>query len=190
MKVPLLVPAPPPALPGKTPNFDEVYTTHARSVSRWIQRLGGPRVDAEDVLQEVFLTVHRELPHFRGASKLPAWLFQITYNAVRHRRRKEWLRRWLKGGTQELERHGSLTMLTPVDELEQRQSRAQLYELLDRLPEKYRTVLVLFELEDVGAEELADLMGIAVSTVWVRVHRGRKLLHKALVAEQSSGSAP
>src|SRR5438067_5524112 len=78
-----------------------VYRAHAQDVARWAQRLGGPAVDVEDVTQEVFLAVHRKLAGFRGDSSLTTWLYRITENVVRHRRRKDRWRKRLSGSAEE-----------------------------------------------------------------------------------------
>src|SRR4051812_33481472 len=76
---------------------EQVYRAHVQDVARWAARLGGPRTDVEDVVQEVFLTVQRAMTEFRGDAKVETWLYRITQNVVRHRRRKERWRRWLGG---------------------------------------------------------------------------------------------
>jgi RNA polymerase sigma-70 factor (ECF subfamily) len=67
----------------------------------------------------------------------------------------------------------SPTQPTPVDALEQRQSAESVYRILDRMPHKYRTVLILFELEEMSGEEIAVLTGLKPATVWVHLHRAR-----------------
>jgi RNA polymerase sigma-70 factor (ECF subfamily) len=63
--------------------------------------------------------------------------------------------------------------LTPVDEFERRQASEMVYRILDRLPAKYRNVMVLFELEELSGEEIATLTGLKPATVWVHLHRAR-----------------
>src|SRR5262245_13697994 len=70
----------------------EVYRLHADRVARWVARLGGPAVDVEDTVQEVFVKVHRLLAQFRGDAELTTWLYRITENVTRARRRKERVR--------------------------------------------------------------------------------------------------
>jgi RNA polymerase sigma-70 factor (ECF subfamily) len=173
------VPETPAAKVSETPALEvplevgALYRAHAGRVAHWASRLGGPAIDLEDVVQEVFLTVHRLLPGFRGDAKVSTWLFRITENVVRHRRRKERWRRWL-GGAAEAERVASARP-TPVEELERRQTAERVYRVLDRLPEKYRAVLILFEIDGASGEEIAQLTGTRLETVWVQLHRARKL---------------
>jgi RNA polymerase sigma-70 factor (ECF subfamily) len=154
--------------------FDEVYVAHAAMVMRWAQRLGGPQVDPEDVMQEVFVVVNRRLREFRGQAKLTTWLFRITERVIKSSRRKQRLHSWLSGGTSELERHaGSATGPGPMELVERRQQAEQVYRILDRLPDRYRKVLVLFELEELSTEEIAGLLGTKIGTVRVLLHRAR-----------------
>lgn len=148
-----------------------IYEAHASRVASWVARLAGPELDAEDLVHEVFLVVHKQLPKFRGESKLSTWLYSITYNVVRDRRRRERRRifRTLLGGRQQ---HQSF-VATPVDELEQKQATRLVYQVLDKLKETHRTALILFELEGLSGEEIAELLDISVNTVWVWLHRAR-----------------
>jgi RNA polymerase sigma-70 factor (ECF subfamily) len=147
-----------------------LYQAYAPRVASWAARLAGPGIDAEDLVHDVFLTVHRELPRFRGASKVSTWLYGITANIVRDRRRREkrrWLRHFIFGKREQL--HPP----TPVEDLERRQANELCYRVLDGLDDKHRTVLILFELEGHSGEEIAELTGTRVETVWVQLHRAR-----------------
>jgi RNA polymerase sigma-70 factor (ECF subfamily) len=157
-----------------------LYRAHADRVAAWAHRLGGPGVDVEDVVQEVFLTAHRLWSGFRGEAKPTTWLFRITANVVRHRRRKERWRRWLGGSAGDVAGQIGADGPTPIEALEQKEAARLVYAALDALPEKYRTVLVLFEIEGHAGEEVAELLGVKLATVWVWLHRGRKLLLERL----------
>jgi len=154
-------------------DVEAVYRAHAQRVGRWAARLAGPTLDVDDLVQEVFLTVQRELHTFRGVARLTTWLFRITENVVRHRRRKDRVRRWLMGTADEVAGQLPSPRPTPLESLERRQATELVYRVLDGLPEKYRTVLVLFELEELGGEEIATLLGVKIATVWVQLHRAR-----------------
>jgi len=162
---------------AEPPDIGELYRAHAPAVARWATRLGGPAVDAEDVVHEVFLVAHRRLGEFRGDAKPATWLFRTTDLIVRAHRRKSRLRAWL---TRSVADDGATiepgaSALTPVDVLIDRQRAAQVYRILDSLGEKYRVVLVLFELEGLSGEQIASLTGLKTATVWVRLHRARAL---------------
>lgn len=176
---------------GATLTLDDVFRLHSQDVLRWAARLGGPDIELQDVLQEVFLTVHQELPGFKPRTgKLTTWLFRITENTVRHRRRRERLRHWLKGSSDEAAGHLPSSALHPDEALAQRQSQERFYRVLDGMSEKYRTVLVLFELEAMSGEEIGALLDAKPATVWVWVHRARadflKRMQALMKQEQQS----
>ncbi len=162
----------------------ELYDRYAPQVERWARRLAGPRFDAEDLLHDIFLVVLRRRHEFRGEAKITTWLFRITTQVVRWRRRNAALRGWLWGlhGHWLAEANGS----TPVEDLERREEGMRLYAALDRLPEKYRSVLILFTLEEATGDQIATLLGIDTNTVWVRLHRARAKLADLLTQEELS----
>ena len=156
-------------------SISEVYRLHARDVARWAARLGGPQVDVEDVVQDVFLTAHRLLPEFRGEAKITTWLFRITQNQVRHRLRRLRLRRLFSSSSEEGDLVAELpsNAPSPVDDLERKEARATVYRILDGMSEKYRTAFILFEIEKLSGEEIAQLLSQKVATIWVWLHRAR-----------------
>lgn len=159
---------------------EAIFRAHGAEVSRWLRALAGPDADVEDLLQDVFLVVHRARRGFRGDSALTTWLFGITSNLVRRHRRVQKLKRWL-GGTA-VEVAGALPADGPLaDELLARQqAQRRVYQVLDRLSEKFRDALILFELEGHSAAQIAELYGVTPSVVWVWLHRARTKFHQEL----------
>ncbi len=154
-------------------SFQEAYRDHAQTAARWARQLGGAEIDVEDVVQEVFLVVSRRLSSFRGEARFSSWLFEITRKIVaNHRRRQRW-RFWRAGNEQSLASAPSPGP-DPAAELERRQTVARFYRALDRLPDKYRTVLVLYEIEGLSTQEIADLRAQNLSTVKVQLARARE----------------
>jgi len=170
-------------------DFDAVYRAHAADVARWAARLGGPTVDVEDAVQEVFLIVHRQLAGYRGDAKLTTWLWRITANVARWRRRKERWRRWLGGSADEVAGSIAADGDSPAETLERRQAAAEVYRALDGMAERYRRVLVLFEIEGRSGDEIAELLGARPSTVWVWLHRARAQFLKRLEAGAADAEA-
>jgi RNA polymerase sigma-70 factor, ECF subfamily len=171
---------------GLPDTLAELYGRHAGQVERWARRLAGPRFDAEDLLHDVFLVVLRRQHEFRDEAKVSTWLFRITAQVVRWRRRNDALHRWLWGTHSRAYIEASPRGPTPVEEYERREDSLRLYAALDRLPEKYRTVLILFAIEENTGDEVADLLGVEVNTVWVRLHRARTKLADLLGKEGPS----
>ena len=170
------VPAPSmtsPTCEGFPASFEEAYREWADTAARWAQQLGGSGVEVDDVVQEVFLVLSRQLGRFRGEARFSTWLFESTRKiTANHRRRHRW--RFWRTGTQHVPDREPSTIPAPDAELERRQTIDRFYRALDKLPEKYRTVLVLYEIEDMSTEDIADLRGLNLSTVRVQLGRARE----------------
>ena len=89
-------------------------------------------------------------------------------------------RQWLTGMLSVLSPTNESMGPAAIDLLERREQVQWLYAALERVPEKYRTVLALYEVDGLAGSEVADLLGVSVQTVWTRLHRGRTLLEKVL----------
>ena len=172
----------------RVPELRELYLAHSQTVSRWAFRLGGPAADVDDIVQEVFLLAQKSLHSLRDAGSLRPWLYRITANEVRGRRRRERLRRWLRGGPADYAEDAGEGGPTPYDSLEKRQASELTYRILDSMSEKYRTVLILFQLEDMSGEQISALTGTKLATVWVHLHRARADFLRRLEALQGACS--
>jgi RNA polymerase sigma-70 factor (ECF subfamily) len=148
----------------------ELYRAYGARVTRWVARMAGPFLDVEDLVQDVFVKAHQLLPQFRGDAEITTWLYRIAENLVISRRRRERVRRWL-WRTQDVD--PPIAYPTPLDALERREAQRLVYRLLDDVSGRYRVVFILFELEGLSGDEIAELTGIKLATVWVRLHRAR-----------------
>jgi RNA polymerase sigma-70 factor (ECF subfamily) len=167
--------------------FQSVYADWFADVLRWIRALGAPAADHDDLLQEVFVVVHRRLPYFDGRN-LGAWLYRITAHQVRDHRRLRWIRVILRRSvpiSEQLESPGP----TPLMALETREGHMLIERLLDHLSEPLRVTFVLFEIEGYTGEEIAELQQVSINTVRARIHRARKRLLQLLIAwrQQANG---
>jgi RNA polymerase sigma-70 factor (ECF subfamily) len=184
-KVPRNSPAPAPA----PLEIGSLYRAHAAEVERWVARLGGPGVDAEDVVQEVFLVAQRRLPEWRAEAKVTTWLYRITERVVHRQRRRQRLGRWLRGLTGDYADELPAERLTPVEDLERKEAARVVYAALDALPRNMRAAVVLFEIDGLSGEEIAALTGTKLATVWVQLHRGRARFLERLRALEKRGLA-
>ena len=153
--------------------FDEIYRTYFDEVYRWTRALGGPDAERDDLVQDVFLIVHRRLPEFDGKN-LAGWLYQITRHRVRDFRRLRWFRLLLSKAQVE----DNLVSPGPGPEaaLGHKERAAVLARWLAKLPEAQRAAFVLFEIEGYSGEEIARLQGAPLNTVWARIHKAREKL--------------
>jgi RNA polymerase sigma-70 factor (ECF subfamily) len=122
------------------------------------------------------LVALRRKNEFRGDAKISTWLFRITELIVRKRRFRRRLHSFLGLAFRDNATALAPSSPTPLEELERRQQCALLYAALDRLPEKYRTPVIMFDIDGRSAQEVASLLGIKPNAVWVRVHRARARL--------------
>jgi len=162
-------------------DFDAVYTEHFHHVSRWARALGGLSADLDDLTQEVFLVVRRKLSSFDGPS-VQAWLYGITRKTVSDYRRRAWMRRVFSGLTRSLDAEPSRAHAHEpqhvhgpgMDATERWEAQRILRRVLDQMSDVRRTAFILFEIEGYSGEEIAELEGIPVATVYTRLHHARK----------------
>jgi RNA polymerase sigma-70 factor, ECF subfamily len=162
------------AEPPSSLDFRAIYERWFDEVSVWVRAMGGPAADREDLVQDVFLVVHRRLPDFDG-DNLPGWLYRIARHRVRDFRRLLWVKHFLFGSVP-LPENLAKEDASPAEILETRQKTVLLERLLDRLAESERVTLVLFEIDGYSGDEISEILGIPVNTVWSRIYKARKKL--------------
>ena len=179
------------ALRAATPDrldIEGLYRSHASAVEHWAARIAGPWLDLEDIVQEVFLIAQRQLPKFRGESSPATWLFGITERVVWHRRRKDRWRRWLGGSADDVAGKIPARVPSPLEALERKDATRTFYRALEGVNERYRSALVLFELDQMPGQEIAALKGVRLETLWVWLHRGRAQLLKRFTELEGGGT--
>jgi RNA polymerase sigma-70 factor (ECF subfamily) len=153
-----------------------LYADYADFVRGAVVRLDGPGSDVEDLVHDVFVVAIKKGASFEGRSQPRTWLYGIAIKVVAGARRKAKLRRFLG-----LERaREAADEQTPARLFEDREASVALYRALDGLAEKKRTVFVLYEVEGLSGEEIAELVDCPLKTVWTRLHHARKELHGRL----------
>jgi len=176
------------AHPGARPRLEEIYREHGAAVAKWVGWLVGREVEIEDIVHEVFLVVHKRLHTFRGDASVTTWLYGITIRVVSDRRRARRWRRWfgLRGGRDapagDVMENLQATDRSPLELLEQEEARRLTYRILDDLSEAHRAVLILFELQGLTGQEIAEVTGTSVANVWLRLHRARKQFSRRFLA--------
>src|SRR3569833_3667551 len=108
----------------------------------------------------------RRLPELRADAALTSWLYKIAENVATRRRQRERLRRWIRGMSRDCPEDVAAPGPSAIDEMERREAALEIYAALDRLDEKYRSVVILFEIEGFTGEEIAALTGRPLATVW------------------------
>jgi RNA polymerase sigma-70 factor, ECF subfamily len=170
-------------------DFRALYDAQFDFVWRSLRRLGVRDADATDQAQKVFLVAHAKLASFEGRARLKTWLFAICQRVASDYRRSAAIRREVATDANELALYsGELADVRDEHDWEQRARVAE--SLLRKLPEPQRLVFLLFELEDMSGDEIAELLGIAVGTVRSRLRLAREAFSrevKRLTLLEASG---
>ncbi len=169
-------------LDGSEDAFRRLIERYEERVTRLLMRLVRDRFAVEDLLQEVFVKVFRKLHAFNQDSALYTWIYRISVNAA-----TDYLDRQ---GRRRLRLVEDLTMIERDDRepghggaaepLLEEEMRRVTREVLETLPEKYRTILILREYEDLSYTEMSDVLACSIGTVESRLFRARKRFKEAL----------
>ncbi len=181
--------------------FDRLYRDHVDRIYRLAQRLCGHGDDARDLVQETFLNAFRKFKQFRGDAQVSTWLYTIASRACLRMRRKRKgepdrelsLEEFVPTSEGEFRLQIATQWLTPEQALEKKELRRALNTAIQKLPKKYRLVLVLRDMEGLSAREVGTVVGLSERAVKSRLHRARLFVRKELSAggvpvEQGSGS--
>jgi RNA polymerase sigma-70 factor (ECF subfamily) len=175
-------------LAGEKELFHELIGPYERMVYLTLFSIVKNETEAEDGAQEAVISAYRHLGSFRGDAKFSTWLTMIAINEGRKRLRKAKGRAEdsIDEQIEELEGDYTPAPLTdwreiPLEALERKELREALRVAVTELPDIYRQVFALRDLEEMNIEETAEALGITTSTVKVRLHRARIMLQKRLV---------
>jgi RNA polymerase sigma-70 factor (ECF subfamily) len=167
--------------------FWEIYDPYYSKVRKFILALVKDEWVADDIIQEAFLKVQQNIESLRDPSRLSSWIFRIAHNLCQdHFRRLKKSRkeeRIDQEATEDLHEALIQKELGVQKELERRQMGECVQNQINLLPESLRTVLVLFDIMEFSHQESADILGITVKNVKVRLHRARKRL-KVILEEK------
>lgn len=180
------------AVAGDGEALEALMSRHAGRVYRLAYGITRSQSDAEEVVQDVFLTVIRKGAGFEGHAALATWMYRVTTNAALNRRRgkrqelevslEEHLPTFREDGHRAGDRSDLLTdwSSTPEERVLSGESRRILEKAIDGLPDHYRTVLVLRDVEELSNEEVASIVGDSLASVKSRLHRARMALREQL----------
>ncbi|NUP05764.1 MAG: RNA polymerase sigma factor [Polyangiaceae bacterium] len=168
---------------GDKEAFRELFRRHRADVARLAYRMLGSATELEDVVQEVFLQVHKSLGDFRGQSKFSTWLHRVTVNVVLMNRRAARSRPVF--AAEALSENEPDAGVRPDDEAARRRRLDAFRRVLDRLPEKKRTVFVLHEIEGLAPAEISTIVDAPVLTVRTRLFYARREICELMREEPS-----
>lgn len=169
--------------------FEKLLDRYEDRIFRLAFRFVRNESEAKEILQDTFLTIWRKLDTFKGDSQFSSWLYRVAANAALMRLRAQ--RRHPEVSTEDLpigylDNYGQLPPATenwakrPDDELQSDELRRHIQAAVDALPEIYRTVFLIRDVEGLSTEETAEVLQISVPTVKTRLHRARIALRDAI----------
>lgn len=158
---------------GDRAAMNRLYEAHAGRVYSVVRRLAGEDALAEDLAQDAWIRAFRKLDLFRGESSFGTWMYRLATNTALNRLRR-------RNRRPDVEREGDLgrSNPTPVDEAVINQR--VLSEALDRLPDGYRRVLVLHDVEGFTHAEIGEMLGIAPGTSKSQLHKARARMREMI----------
>jgi len=181
---------------GKTGNdleFHSIYKTFYPKIVRYLAHVVGWR-DAEDVTQEVFVKINQALKTFKGESQVSTWIYRIATNSALDKLRSPSFRQrgrsslsgesFAEGEAEIMDKNPWTGEKMPSVETSviRREMNECIRSVVEKLPENYRTVVALSELEGFGDDEIAEILGVGIHTAKIRLHRARARLKKELEA--------
>ncbi len=161
--------------PSRADSFEAVALPHINDLFRMAQYTIGNRGDAEELVQETYLQAWKSFDRFEPGTNCRAWLFKILFHVIHHHRRK-WFRFKMVSDAEEI-MENTLIYEPPVP---QHISDEDVLLALERVPQRYREVVLLADVHEFSYKEIAEMMSIPVGTVMSRLSRGRKSLRGEL----------
>lgn len=165
-----------------TSSFAEIHSEFRPKLLRYLNGLVGPN-DAEDVCQDVFVKAHAGLKDFRGEASLSTWMYRIATNAAIDRLRA----RSVGDAVGQASRDDAIvdpgsdeTESSAESSIIRREMNHCISAFVGALPENYRVVLALSDLEGLNNQDIADALGLSLDAVKIRLHRARRELKKRL----------
>ncbi len=177
--------------------FEQIHAAFRPKIHRYLIRMVG-EYEAEDLTQEVFVRISQALTTFRGESELSTWIYRIATNAALDRLRSPSFQRtgqncpsnpFIADGDSEMDDRNAWTVgkVALVEgQVFRKEMNDCIQNFINSLPEAYRMVLVLSEFEGLRNNEIAEILGVTLDTVKIRLHRARERLKEELAANCDS----
>ena len=173
---------------GRKKHKRDVFWNLAQNQTRFLYNVAfkyvGNRYDAEDLVQETLYTAYHKFHQLRDSRKFKSWMFTILRNHF-----LKWQRKKVPVQADEFE--DGIDYMSQLESVSLRQDVASVYEtkaeadtiqsILDKLPEKYKAVLILYYMEDSSYQEIAEMLGVPIGTVMSRLSRAKQIMKKALL---------
>lgn len=177
---------------GREECFEELVRRYQRPIAAYAYRLVGDYDAALDLTQEVFIKVYSSLDRYRSEYKFSTWIYKIAHNAaIDHLRRTSSTREWeapaFDGDEAAYERtpasaqHAARLAMTPEQESERSERRAEIETVVETLPTVYRELIILRHAHDLSYDEIAEITNLPLGTVKNRIFRAREVMREQFV---------
>ncbi|MEO8217451.1 MAG: sigma-70 family RNA polymerase sigma factor [Acidobacteriota bacterium] len=170
---------------GDSVAFEALVRRHTQTLLQVARRLMRSEEDARDALQDTYVAVLRSIDRFEGASHLSTWLHRVLINAclMKLRSRRRHPEEPLDDLLATLRHRESIEATIQSKEI-----RALIHASIKRLPETYRQVIQLRDIEELSTEQTAEMLGVTPNAVKIRVHRARRALRSIIAERGKNGS--
>ncbi|WP_442051345.1 RNA polymerase sigma factor SigW [Paenibacillus sp. 2TAB19] len=173
------------SLKGDQGAFAELVSLYQDKLFHMAYRMLNNRQESEDVVQDTFLRVYKNLDRYDETLKFSTWIYRIATNLCIDRLRKRKPVYSLDAESSEHEGLDGYSMIpsddrTPETEMLLSDTQRIIHQAIETLPPKYKTVMTLRYMQDLSLQEIGDIMDMPVTTIKTRVHRGREFLRKKL----------
>jgi RNA polymerase sigma-70 factor (ECF subfamily) len=156
-------------------DFETIAMPYMSELYRTARRTLGSQTEAEDMVQETYLQALKSFHRFEPGTNIKAWMFKIMFHVINHHRRKAYRLVTVK------EQDESLFEQLPYEPPVPQELRDEdVLAALDQLPEQFRSVILLADVQEFSYKEIHEMLGIPIGTVMSRLSRGRKMLRNYL----------
>ena len=167
-------------------SFENIFTSYEKPLYNFVLRMVKDAQTAEDLTQDIFIKIHQNLEGFRGSASISTWVYKIATNTYLDYIRsssykKNTLSDYIDESENEKWENRNYEKVMAIDEQAiKSEMNTCIQRFLDDLPEDYRSVIVLHDLQDLKNREVADILNCSLETVKIRLHRARKKFRSVL----------
>lgn len=175
--------------------FDQIVRLYADRIYNYVRRMVGNPQDAEDITQEVFIRAYQGLSQFDGRASFSTWLFRIATNlCIDHKRRQSRRVQTLPYHRDEVDEDegdwefADTSQPSALEQLLTKELQGVVEQAIDMLSPKLKTVLLLYDVEGLSYEQIADALGIPMGTVKSRLFAAREQIRKQVEVYMRGGT--
>ena len=172
------------AVDGDELAFEEILERYKNLVYSVVFRMVADSEDANDIAQEVFIKVYKNLDRYSPEFKFSTWVIRIATNTVidfRRRKKQEFV------SIDEMETELP-DIVTPENKYVEKETKSELMNAINSMPDMYKTPIVLYHLEGLSYQEISSILGVSMSKIKNRIFRGRKILKDEIIKRKEGDS--